>query len=453
MLDLGKEVADLAQPLSDERLRALKRIIPCATIKAILKKCGSTRACPRLSNWFMVWFTIGLGLFSGDCYRQVFRWLHRFAPKSVPGRSTLCEARHRLGVAPLRYVFGAVVNLLATPTTRGAFYHGKRLMAIDGFITDVPDSDANARVFGYPKSGRGRCAFPQARVVSLCEVGTHVLWKNLIKPVRCSEVPMATYLLRFLAADMLLLWDRGFFSYTHLQRIQERGAELLARVKTGLIFEPIERYPDGSYLAKAYLSAHYRRQDRDGILVRIIDYTFDDPERPGHRERHRLLTTLLDWKAHPAKKLILLYHERWEEELAIDELKTHQRQRPVLRSQTPAGVIQEIYGLLLGHYVVRRLIAEAAEGSDLPPRRFSFTDTLKILRCRLPECPSSERGLRHWYKSLLVEVTECVLPERRDRINPRVIKKKLSKWAKKRPEHRCCPQPRRNIEQAIVLLC
>ena len=143
--------------------------------------------------------------------------------------------------------------------------------------------------------------------------------------------------------------------------------------------------------------------------------------------------------------LIVLYHERWEEELPIDELKT-QRERPVLRSQTPGGVVQELYGLLLGHYVIRVLIQEAAATRGIDPRRLSFTATLKILRCRLPECPKSERGLHRWYHDLIAEVAEEVLEKRRNRINPRVIKRKMSNW-KKEVVHRNYPQPNKELKR------
>jgi hypothetical protein len=262
---------------------------------------------------------------------------------------------------------------------------------------------------------------------------------------------MAHYLLRFLQEDMLLLWDRNFLSYQTLSEVRQRQAHLLARIKKNLVFEPIRVLDDGSYLAKMYRSSYDRQKDRNGILVRIIEYTFVDPGRPGSGESHRLLTTLLDDKLDPAKALIVLYHERWEEELTIDELKTHQRERPVLRSQTPGGVVQELYGLLLGHYVIRVLMQEAAATQGIDPRRISFTATLKILRCRLPECPRSERGLHRWYHDLVAEVAEEVLEKRRNRINPRVIKRKMSNWKKKRPEHRNYPQPTKEFGAAIVM--
>ena len=351
----------------------------------------------------------------------------------------------------MRLVADQVIRLQGKSDTPGAFYRDMRTMALDGFVIDVPDTPTNQRAFGRPGSGRAPAAFPQARVLSLCETGSHVLWRSLIKPCSRGEVTMAHYLLRFLQQDMLLLWDRNFLSYRTVAEVRQRKAHLLARIKSNLIFVPIRALGDGSYLAKLYRDADDRRKDRDGILVRIIEYTFDDPGRTGSGEPHRLLTTLLDETLDPAETLIVLYHERWEEELAIDELKTHQRERPVLRSQTPGGVVQELYGLLLGHYVIRVLMQEAAAERGIDPQRLSFTGTLKILRCRLPECPASRRGLRQWYRDLVAEIAEEVLPERRNRINPRVIKRKMSNWRKKRPEHRNYPQPRKEFRDAIVM--
>ena len=447
---LQREIAELAQQPSAERLRGLKRIIAPRDVQAVLRSTRQDRRdCPRLPPAFMVWFVIALGLFCTDCYRQVYRWLQPYRRRGTPGRSTLCMARQRLGVAPLRLLGQRVMQLLGTPAMDGVFYQGLRLMALDSFVVDVPDSPDNARVFGRPGNQRAAAAFPQVRVLSLCETGTHVLWRSLFKPHRRSEVVMAPPLLRHLEPDMLLLWDRSFLSYANVAQVRRRDAHLLARIKSNLVFEPRRRLSDGSFLAYLYPSWRHRDRQAGGIVVRIIEYTFDDPGRPGSGRRHRLLTTLLDASRHPAKRLAVLYHERWEEELAIDELKTHQRQRPVLRSQTPAGVVQELYGLLLGHYVVRKLLAETALRAAVAPRCLSFTAALQILRCRLPECPSQPAALRRWYTDLLAEVAEEVLPPRRDRSNPRVIKRKMSQWRKKRAEHYRHPQPTKKFRQCL----
>jgi hypothetical protein len=302
---LSKDADVAVRWSSAERVQALKRIVPKAAIAVVLRKTGRAgTCCRRLPRWFVVWFVIAMGLFCRDSYRQVFRWLHRFRPGTTPGRSTLCEARKSIGVAPLRCLAEQVIELQGQPDNPHAFYAGLRLMALDSFVVDVADTPANERAFARPGSGRAAGAFPQARVLSLCEAGTHVLWRSLIKPHRRGEVPMARYLLRFLEENMLLLWDRNFLCYDLVRQVRQRKAHLLARIKKNLIFTPIRRLADGSFLAKLYPSPRHRERDEGGIVVRIIEYTFDDPGRPGSGEPHRLLTTLLDAGRHPAKRLI-----------------------------------------------------------------------------------------------------------------------------------------------------
>jgi hypothetical protein len=177
-------------------------------------------------------------------------------------------------------------------------------------------------------------------------------------------------------------------------------------------------------------------------VVRVIEYTLDDPQRTGHGQLHRLMTNLLEAESYPAMELVVLYHERWEEELVFDEQKTHlDPRRPGkpahFRSQTPLGVEQEVYALSLGHFTVRALMLESAQTVDLDVDRLSFTGCLRILQTRLPECESSTpQSLQRWYECLLREMSQERIEPRRNRINPRVVKRKMSKFAKKRPQHR-----------------
>ena len=200
-----------------------------------------------------------------------------------------------------------------------------------------------------PSAGpRGDGAFPQVRKLSLVELGTHIELAFVVRSIAHGEPSMVGGLLRHLTPEMLLLEDRGFFSYDHWKTAMLRGVQLLARVKSGLILKSIQNLADGSYLAKIYRGCYDRQIDRDGIVVRVIRYTLDDPQRVGHGETHVLITNLLDAELYPAEELIILYHERWEQELVYDEQKTHHDPRRAtkpaqMRSETPAGVIQEIY--------------------------------------------------------------------------------------------------------------
>ena len=446
-----------------DRLAGLEQVIPAEAVRQALQATGRTnqRRC-KLTHEVVCWVVLALGLLTDLSIRQVFKHARRLrVGEETPNRSSLCVARQRLGIAPLRHLFERIVRPLARPETPGSFYRGLRLMGIDGVVFDVPDSDANAAAFSRPSAGsRGDGAFPQVRKLSLVELGTHVEVAFVVRPITQGEQGMVGALLRHLDAEMLLLWDRGFFSYGLWQEVTARGVKILARVTGRLILEPIRNLADGSYLARIYRTPDDRRKDRGGIVVRVIRYMLDDPQRVGHGDVHTLITNLFDEDLYPSKELIILYHERWEQELVFDEQKTHQDpRRPTkpahLRSETPAGVIQEIYAVSLGHFVIRSLMFEAAGSAGLDPDRLSFLGCFQILKCRLPECNSSTpRRFEEWYRGLLWEMQRERTDDevRRNRINPRVVKRKMSKFKKKRPEHRHLPPLEKTFAETVVML-
>ncbi|OWK40343.1 Mobile element protein [Fimbriiglobus ruber] len=362
-----------------------------------------------------------------------------------------------MGVEAVRSVFEQVVRPLATPSTPGAFYQGLRLMAIDGTVQDVPGTPANAAHFGRSRGGRGDSAFPQLRKVSRVEVGTHIEVALVLGGYHDGEQTLAEKLWDKLPADSLLLEDRGFFSYEHWNALDTRGIKLLVRIKSNMVLKPTQRLADGSFLAKIYPSPYHRSQDRDGMVVRVIEYALDDPQRTGHGEQHRVMTNLLDAEHYPALELVILYHERWEEELVFDEQKTHLDPRRAgkpahFRSQTPVGVEQEVYALSLAHFVIRALMLEAAQTVDVDVDRLSFTGCLRILQARLPECErATPQSLERWYDCLLWEMAHERIEPRRNRINPRVVKRKMSKFAKKRPQHRGGPPLKKTFAQTVVI--
>jgi hypothetical protein len=340
---------------------------------------------------------------------------------------------------------------MATHQTVGAFYRGWRLTGLDSTVFDLPDTPDNDRAFGRPGTGRAPGAFPQLRPLALCELGTHAVCGAVIKPCRRNEQVMVPPLLDLLGPGMLLIWGRGFFGYGLARRVVRSGAHLLARAPAGLALRPQRRLADGPYLATLYPSAEDRARGRGGLPVRVTEYTHDDPRRPGRGERHRLITDLLSPRELPAREAPAVYHERWEEELTFDEIKNHLSGRPLPpRSKTPAGAVQEAYGLLLAHYAVRRVMHDAAVTASAGPDRLSFSNSLRVLQCQLPEAP--QRPPAAWYQGLLGELRRQKLRPRRERWYPRVVKRKMSDWKKKRPEHRHPPQPTKPFREAVVVL-
>ncbi len=442
-----------------DRLAGLEKVIsPDLLRQALVATDRVNRHRCKLNNEVMLWVVLAMGLFTTLPIRQVFKHARRMRrDERSPPRSSLCEARKRLGVEPVKYLHEHVVRPLATPETPGAFWRGLRWVGIDASVYDAPDSRANADAFARATGPRGDGAFPQVRKASLVELGTHVELAIEIGGWQDAEQTLARKLWDRLPADSLLLQDRGFFSYADWKTLDERGQKLLVRVKSHMVLKAIRRLSDGSYLAKIYPSSYDRDKDRNGIVVRVIAYTLDDPQRTGHQEEHRFVTNLLDETQYPAMELIVGYHERWEHEAVYDEQKTHQDPRRAekpanLRSETPEGVRQELYALSLAHFVIRSLMFEAARPANLDVDRLSFVGCFRILQCRLPECVgTTAQTLDEWYESLLWEMRQEIIEDRRNRINPRVIKRKMSKWPKKRPQHRRPPQLTKSFPETVVM--
>lgn len=442
-----------------DRLAGLEKVItPDQMMQALVATGRVNRHRCKLNNEVMLWVVLAMGLFTTLPIRQVFKQARRLRKEEQsPPRSSLCEARKRLGVEPIKYLHEHVVRPLATPETPGAFWRGWRWVGIDGSVYDAPDSPANAEAFSRATGSRGEGAFPQVRKASLVELGTHVELAIEIGGWQDGEQTLARKLWDRLPTDSLLVEDRGFFNYADWKELDGRGQKLLVRVKSHMVLESFQSLSDGSCLAKIYRSSYDRDKDRGGIVVRVIAYTLDDPQRTGHQEEHRFITNLLDETRYPAMELIVGYHERWEHEGVYDEQKTHQDPRRAekpanLRSETPQGVRQELYALSLAHFVVRSLMFEAARPVPLDVDRLSFVGCFRILQCRLPEClGTTAQTFDEWYDNVLWEMRHEVIEARRNRTNPRVIKRKMSKWPKKSAEHRNLPPLKKHFVESVVM--
>jgi Transposase DDE domain/Insertion element 4 transposase N-terminal len=381
-------------------LEALEAALPDAAVEEAIERTGTReRRRRRLPT-----HVVAMGLCAAESVRQVLatvvdgwgeareRRAAALGPAvggtrarwRVPSTAAIVRARRRAGVRLFRELFHAVAGPLAAPATPGAFLGGLRLMAVDGTTLDVADTPANARAFGRPTTHRGRGAFPQLRLVALIETGTHALCDVVLRPFHGGEAPAARHLLRALGPGMLLLCDRGFYGYEFLRRTLARGAAFLGRTKANIVLPPEEVLPDGSYLSAIYPSPTARRRREGGIAVRVVEYVLDSSTGPG-RERYRLVTSLLDPVAFPAAVLAATYHERWEVETALAEVKVHQWAHPrPLRSKRPREVVQEVYGLLLAHLAIRTLMYQAALRDGVDPDRLSFTGALRVLRRAIP---------------------------------------------------------------------
>lgn len=383
---------------SSEVFKAIETAIPSEMIEQAIGETRSQQQRQRkLPSGLVISLVIAMSLWSSVAMRTVLKnlvnglshqWIGLAQYWQVPNSGSISEARQRLGCAVMTRLFELVARPMASAQTEFALIGGLRVMAVDGTVMDVPDSAANARVFGYPGTKPGtKAAFPKARLVLLIETSTHLIVDALICPYRIGERVRIQKLLRSVSSGMLLMWDRGLHSYKMVNATIKQSCHYLGRLPANVKFEIDEVLEDGSYLSWINPDGKSRKQGAQKIRVRIIEYAIDDDGEP---KTYRLITSLMDLTAFPALLLATEYHQRWEIESTIDELKTHLLGRKILvRSLNPREVVQEIYGWLLGHWSIRYLMFQAAETAEISPLRISFTGTLNVIRRAIPHFQSA----------------------------------------------------------------
>jgi hypothetical protein len=395
-------------------LGVLAAFVPRDAVDDAIAATGkqARRSDGKLPPHVVMYLVMALALFADDDYEEVAARLTETLTGwgcwdeswSVPTSGGITQARQRLGHEPVRDLFGEVAAPVAEEDTAGAFLGEWRLMAIDGFEWDAPDTDENAAAFGYSGKSAGdadRPAFPKVRVVTVSECASHAVVDAAIGGVAgkgAGEQSLARKLYKRLEEDWLLIADRNFFNWADWCTAADTGAALLWRVKADLTLPVLDLLPDGSY-SSVLISPKIKGKARQALidaaragcdldddqarLVRVVEYEVPDREGDGKGEVIALVTTITQMTAAPAPLLAHAYHQRWEHETGNKQLKTYLRgPGRVLRSKSPAMVRQEIYGYLLTHYAISALICKAATEAGIDPDRVKFKRTVRIVRRR-----------------------------------------------------------------------
>lgn len=424
----------------------LKEIIKPSLVEELLETYQMWEERERKTNMVtIVYWLIALHVYPSLSQRRVYgklvsglRTIRDDVAEQIPARSALSYRRTQLGSEILQELFVQCAGPKATGQTKGAFWKGMRLLAIDGTVESVADTPDNRETFRYSSDDEiSHSPFPQARLLLLVECGTHLICDVEISSCRQAEARGARLLLeRWTLEQSLILWDSGFHSSCAIFQVRASGGHVLGCLKSNILLKACDYLLDGSYLTYIYQDQDHHSGER--MLVRVITYTFTDPRIPGAGEKvYRLVTTLLDPFLYPAKEVTVLYHERWHVEVVIDETRTHLRlSARTLRSLTPEGVIQEIYALLLAHLVVRTLMLQAAEQAQISPTQISFTETIRIMdESLIPLGLVSAPRRFHMVEGLIDEIGQQRLPKQRVRIAARVVKRVRSRYERKKPEH------------------
>ena len=413
-------------------LGELTRIVPFEMVDAALDATETVRRRVRVLPARVVVYLLLAGcLFAGSGYRQVWHKLTVNLGGSGglvvadPSENALWQARVRLGVAPLRWLF----DLLRGPAATAAAavrWCGLLVCAIDGTTMAIPDGARNLGVYRKQTGNHGGSGYPLLRLVALVACGTRTVIDAVFGPTSCGETGYTRRLARSLHAGMIVLLDRGFDDAALIGQLAATGADLLVRLKSNRKLPVVRRYRDGSFLSQIGTTR-----------VRVVECEVTIATAAGrHTGAYRLATTLLDDRRYPASALVTLYHRRWEIETSYLELKSTILGGRVLRARTPAGIAQEVYALLAAYQILRIAITDAidAHGGDIDPDRGSFTIALSAARDMLTLAAGIIADtVIDLAGAIGRRVLDNLLPDRRLRVSPRVVKRAISKHQARGP--------------------
>lgn len=405
-------------------LGELTQLVPFEMVDEALTETRTVQARIRdLPSRVVVYLLLAGCLFPDLGYPQVWhRLVSGLRPMEVasPTAGALCQARRRIGTAPLRWLFDLLRGSAAGIATTGTRWHGLLVCAIDGTTMNTPDSPANLAEYAKHRCNNGGSGYPLLRLTVLVACGTRSVIDAVFGPTATGEITHAHQLGRSLRTGMLLLLDRNYAARDLITALAATGTEIMVRLKTNRVMPVLARYPDGSYLS--LLGA---------VKVRVIDAEITITTSTGRRTgTYRLATTLLDHHRHPASELVALYHQRWEIETAYLEIKSTVLGGRVLRARTPTGVSQEVYALLITYQLLRTTMTEATDPHPrIDPDRASFSIALHAARDQLIMAAGV---IADTVISLIGAIGTLVLanlmPDRRVRTSPRVVKRAISKY-------------------------
>jgi hypothetical protein len=440
---LGSALEELANEPAPASLDTFRRSLDPRWIEEALEATGTaTLRKRRLPAEQVIWLVLGMALVRDKPIAEVVSHLDLALPgqggTAVVAPSSVAQARRRLGAEPLEWLFNKSAGTWAHASARNDEWRGLALYAIDGTTIRVADSDTNRAHFGLATGGdRGPSGYPLVRLAALMAVRSHVLARAAFGPYSTSELALCRELWAHIPAHSVTILDRNFLNANVLVGLHDAGAERhwMTRAKSTTKWKVVKSYGRYDKLVELTVSSTARKQHPElpkTFTARAVNY-----RHPRSKGRQWLLTSLADPNKYPALELIKLYHERWEIELGYDEIKTHMLQREeTIRSRTPAGVIQEIWGILIAFNLIRREMENIAKQAEVPPTRISFVTAMRFIRDEWIWCAVASPGsIPAKLQRMRDKVLHFVLPKRRsDRVYPRAVKIKMSNYNRKRPK-------------------
>lgn len=436
-MNLDQSIARVAAFTRPSEFEDLRRNIDAEWIEQALRATGTaTLRRRRLPAEQVVWLVIGMALFRNRSIHDIVSKLDLVLPGVTPTvvPSAVADARARLGPEPMEWLFTRTADEWAHPSARRNEWRRLAIYGVDGTTLRVPDSDENRQTFGVSVAHRGESAYPLIRMAALMALRSHLLAAVAFGPYGDGEHRYAAALWASVPNDSVTIVDRNFLAAGVLIPLQRDGINRhwLVRAKSNTRLNVLKRLSDGDDLVELQVSAESLQNDPSlpkTYIARAIRY-----QRKGFQPQ-TLLTSLTDPEAFPAGEIVALYHERWELELGYDEIKTEMLDREeAIRSRTPDGVRQEVWGILLAYNLIRVEMERVAASAKVDPSRISFVGAMRLICDEWLWCAIAQPGaIPKHLRNLRAALTGLILPPRRsERTYPRAVKIKMSNYPRKR---------------------
>lgn len=397
------------QQMTAQHVNRLLQEMSCASIlkyiplKIVSKQLASENLCSqrqrRLPAETIIYLLVTMALHADVSIMEnlrillePIRRLFNIKDLTPPVGSAIVKARRRLGSNVFKKIFESVCKPSSSKNDKGCFWKNYRLVAVDGTSHNVQDTDENREYFGIHSNGAGENFYPQMKATALMECGSKIFFGLETGAYNSSEQAQYEKLICRLSKDMLLLADRAYFSFKLWSLSSQAAGALIWRVKKGMKLTPVKQLEDGSFLAEIKPSWHaaenFPELKGKKCTVRVVQFKplFSDTSEG---ELIRLITTIHDPQEASAEEIAQIYPQRWLIEEGFSEMKRYiGRQNKILRSQTPIFVLQEFYGFLLAHFVIRSLMLESAKENNLAANDLSFVNSLRVIERKIAFFPS-----------------------------------------------------------------
>ncbi len=407
--------------LRSGQLNAFRELLPDETICEMCRESDYDFRDRRFTPVVTVFHMISAGIHREGSFQSAW---HMAGQSGASG--SLAKSRKRLPLEVWKKLDEWIVDQIQEETTPKDRWKGHRMVGVDGTCVSMPDEPELAEYFGRANTNHGESRFPLARATLVFDLKTFVTVDHETGPYQTGETDLLRQILPKLNSGDIMVADRHYAGAKLYWEYQNAGVHFITRAHQALNVDRlkvIEVLGPGDKLIQLPIHEMYRKENPElpqSIVIRLIQSSV---KIQGKRETFWIATSLLDSVKYPAQEIQGWLKQRWKAETLIEELKVWVG-ADVLRSKTVKGVLKEIHARVIGLNLTHWLILRAARKHHEKASRLSVSAALRLAASySLKMSTAPVWQLPQLYDELLENIVSSKIPNRPDRVEPRMIKR------------------------------